>query len=101
MKNRKEAYCTKCGRVEIIAAENELVKCSRCALLGAEAWAKKNDLPSGKELQKAREARKLSVKGLAYELGISQSYLSEMENGKKPINKQTYEWMSSHRNSQA
>ncbi len=101
MTNRKEAYCPRCGRMETVAAENELVMCSRCALLGAEAYAKKNSTPSGKELQKIMEAQRISTKNLAYDLNISQSYLREMERGEKPINKRVYEWMAQHRATQA
>ncbi len=101
MTNRKEAYCPRCGRTEVIAAEKELVMCSRCALLSAKGYAKKNSTPPGKELQKIREGQKISIKNLAWELNISQSYLSEMESGKKPINKKVYGWMAKNRNSQA
>ena len=93
-RNRKHIVCPLCGRLEVVAQENELVACGRCALLRAEAWAKKNTMPSGKDLLKARETQKITIKHLAHELGITQEYLCMMENGKRPINKQTYEWIS-------
>ena len=37
----------------------------------------------GKNISKARRARKLTSEKLAYENGVSKGYLSDIENGKK------------------
>lgn len=94
MKNRKIVECPKCGRKEQVAAERELVMCSYCAMLRADAYAKKDvNIDMNKKLQKVMETRKISARNLAYELGIAQSYLYEMINGDKPLNSKVYKWI--------
>ena len=47
-----------------------------------------------KGLKEAREKKGLSQKNLAFLLGISENYLSSMENGRKPLNNKALQFIN-------
>lgn len=93
MKNRKREYCPKCGRQEVVAKENELKMCSRCALIRSVIAGRKTTL-TGMDILKARKKKRWSARKLVRELNykISPSLLSKIEKGERQVNSILSAW---------
>ena len=51
-------------------------------------------VPIGKKIKKARTSKKYSLDHVANETGFAIDYLKEVENGKSPMLKWQWEWVS-------
>jgi DNA-directed RNA polymerase subunit RPC12/RpoP/DNA-binding XRE family transcriptional regulator len=104
IENLEDFSCSSCGhgRMKPLKPKNYCYKCHRpiydnvdpsrdvlCSLCTQILISRPINLPDQKDLKDYRKSKGYSILTMAHLTGVSFQYYSDMENGRKPLNKKT------------